>query len=87
MALDGYEIIHEAKTLDTNFAALQGRSLGVASGKRILSGGYYDGAAYGRPPLTIAYAFTTDGTTFVWGFMCNDPSVRTIDCYVIVADA
>jgi hypothetical protein len=40
-----------------------------------------------RPALVIDYAFTDAGTTFIWGFRCNDPVPRVIDCYIIVADA
>ena len=87
MALSGYEVITETKTLDTSTATVQGRSMGAPTGKKILSGGYYDGNAYLRPALTVAYQFTSDGSTFVWGFMCNDPSTRSIDCYIVVADA
>ncbi len=86
MSLAGYDVVNETKTLDTNVATTQGRSIGAPSGKKILSGGYYDGSAYNRPALTVDYAYTVDGDTFVWGFRCNDATARVIECYIVVAD-
>jgi hypothetical protein len=87
MALSGYEVINDTKTLDTNVAVPQGRSMGAPSGKKILSAGYYDDA-YGKPALTVTASYTSSsGTTHYWSFMCNDPNARSIECYIVVADA